>query len=86
MSTPLTPTNIRKGLRVLTPLGPGSLNYVRFDHLGPDPNVIAAASVLLDARLMDGRRGTYSGTIFAAAKVTVDVDFYGTNDAANSSQ
>jgi len=58
-----------KGTRVTTPLGPGTVVYVRMDHLG-DINDIAAVSVLLDSRRDAALRGTYSGTIFPRADVT----------------
>ncbi len=70
MNTPLTSLNATKGRRVVTPLGPGSLNYVRFAP--PDYREVAAVSVLLDARREDALYGRYSGTIFTASDVTVE--------------
>lgn len=55
-----------KGTRVTTPLGPGTVVYVRMDHLG-DINAVAAVSVRLDSR---GANPFYSGTVFPAAQVT----------------
>jgi hypothetical protein len=72
MSTPLTPFVVGQGLRVNTPLGPGSLAYVRYG--GPDYRTIAAASVVLDSRRDDALRGNYTGTIFPATDVTVRAD------------
>lgn len=53
------------GTPVNTPLGPGTVVYVRMDHLG-NINDIAAVSVLLDSRRNDP---AYGGTIFHASKV-----------------
>ena len=72
MSTPLTAAVAQQGLRVDTPLGPGSLAYVRLAP--PDYRTPEAASVLLDARRADALSGRYSGTVFPAADVTVRAD------------
>lgn len=57
-----------QGDRVTTPLGPGTVNYIRM--LPPDYRDIAAVSVTLDARFDDLVAGKYFGTIFTAEKLT----------------
>lgn len=61
MKRPLAP-----GDRVTTPLGLGTVAYLRMDHLG-DITKVAAVSVVLDVNLH--LRPGYSGTIFAAKDV-----------------
>jgi hypothetical protein len=56
---------LRPGSRVNTPLGPGSVAYVR--NGPPDYSAPIAVSVRLDKRAQDAR---YSGTVFAAVDVT----------------
>lgn len=58
-----------KGTRVTTPLGPGTVAYVRMDHLG-DITKVFAVSVVLDANLA---RLNYAGTIFRAVDVKPEV-------------
>lgn len=53
-----------KGTRVVTPLGPGGVAYVRM--AAPNYATPEAVSVVLDARRADPN---YSGTIFPAADV-----------------
>lgn len=57
-----------KGTSVSTPLGPGTVAYVRYDHLAPagQPMPLAAVSVVLASRRFDPG---YTGTIFPAHKV-----------------
>lgn len=55
---------MKEGDRVLTPIGPGTVVYVRFG--GPRYVEVEAISVLLDSRR--GQAG-YSGTLFRPEEV-----------------
>lgn len=75
-----------KGDLVTTPLGPGRVAYVRYDHLAPAdaPMPLAAVSVVLAERRLDPG---YAGTLFPAkdvAPLTVAGDYspYGPTRAA----
>ena len=60
-----------QGTRVRTPLGPGTVVYVRYDHLAPAnaPMAVAAASVMLDHLR---QRPGYAGTVFPAAQIDAE--------------
>lgn len=58
-----------QGTRVLTPLGPGTVAYVRYDHWKePWTPTLSAVSVVLDAKR---ERPGYVGTIFPASEVAL---------------